>query len=92
MIPTTVWQRHPWPSACEADREGPCASPAVYTVAVEDSHADGSDIVNTSQTCGFHLQDAVDDALDLPVPVGVVDADGYLTEHERRVTVARWVA
>lgn len=92
MMTTTVQQLHHWPLACEAGGDGPCDSPAVYTVAVEESHADGSNIVATRQTCAFHLQDAVDEELDLPAPDGVVDADDYLTEHERRVTVARWVA
>lgn len=92
MIPTTVGRPHPWPMACEVGDDGPCASPVAYTVAVEDSNAGGSDVVATNQTCGFHLQDAVDEALDLSAPDGVVDADVYLTDHERRVTVARWVA
>ena len=90
MIPAGVPTAPSWPAACEV---GPCACPAAYTVAVEDSvDGEASAVVATRQSCGFHLQDAVDEALELDVPAGVVDADRYLTDAERRITVARWLA
>jgi len=90
MIPTGVPPAPWWPEACEV---GPCAGPAAYTVAVEDSiDREASAVIATRQSCGFHLQDAVDEALEFDVPAGVVDADRYLTDAERRITVARWLA
>lgn len=88
MIPTRGPQA--WSASCEVGDDGPCASLAAYTVAVEDTVEDGETaVVAVRQTCGFHLQDSVDEAFELDVPAEVTDADRYLTEAERRITVAR---
>ena len=92
MIPTRAPLAPPWPATCEVGDDGPCATPADYTVAVEDTVDDGETaVVAVRQTCGFHLQDAVDEALDLGVPDDVADADRYLTDAERRITVGRYL-
>lgn len=92
MIPTRVPQAPAWPTTCEVGEDGPCASQAEYTVAVEDTVDNGvTAVVAARQACGFHLHDAVDEALEFDVPAGVIDADLYLTDAERRITVARWL-
>jgi outer membrane lipopolysaccharide assembly protein LptE/RlpB len=61
-------------------------------VAFEDTVDKGAmGVFAARQACGFHMQDAVDVALELDVPAGVIDADLYLTDAERRITVARWL-
>lgn len=92
MIPTQVPPAPSWSATCEVGDDGSCASPAAYIVTFEDTVDEGATAVAAARhSCGFHLQDAVDDALDLDVPDGVTDADRYLTDAERRITLARWL-
>lgn len=76
-------------ATCEVSVDGPCAEVSTYTVAVEDGAGDETTVAAAFHACGYHLQDAVDHALELDPLDEVTDVDTYLTMHERRITVAR---
>lgn len=79
-------------ATCEVSVDGPCAEAGTYTVAVEDTAGDETSIAAAFHACGYHLQDAIDHAVELNPHGEVLDADAYFTVHERRITVARGVS